>query len=142
MEDAMIINKASEERGLAHGSIYKSEFLVLKDKADYFCRNPNDEGLVDLIDSDGLPYHGREMKDDTPLYSYYSPDQSKFIVAKFSGKEACYVHSVKMCGQIGAKARRMACITFRIPVSFCLMLRIFSAISFNNDFSLEESQCW
>jgi DNA-directed RNA polymerase I subunit RPA2 len=29
MEDAMILNKSSYERGLAHGSIYKSEFLEL-----------------------------------------------------------------------------------------------------------------
>jgi len=29
MEDAMILNKSSYERGLAHGSIYKSEFLDL-----------------------------------------------------------------------------------------------------------------
>jgi DNA-directed RNA polymerase I subunit RPA2 len=30
MEDAMIINKASFDRGFAHGCIYKSEFFELK----------------------------------------------------------------------------------------------------------------
>lgn len=30
MEDAMIINKSSLERGFAHGSIVKSEFIELK----------------------------------------------------------------------------------------------------------------
>lgn len=30
MEDAMIINKASLERGFAHGSIYKCETIELK----------------------------------------------------------------------------------------------------------------
>jgi hypothetical protein len=30
MEDAMIINKASYERGFAHGCVYKSEFIELK----------------------------------------------------------------------------------------------------------------
>lgn len=30
MEDAMIINKSSLERGFAHGSIYKSELIELK----------------------------------------------------------------------------------------------------------------
>jgi len=30
MEDAMIINKASYERGFAHGCVYKSEFFELK----------------------------------------------------------------------------------------------------------------
>jgi hypothetical protein len=30
MEDAMIINKASYERGFAHGCVYKTEFFELK----------------------------------------------------------------------------------------------------------------
>lgn len=29
MEDAMIINKSSYERGFAHGSVYKSEVFIL-----------------------------------------------------------------------------------------------------------------
>lgn len=31
MEDAMILNKSSMERGLAHGSIYKMETIDLRD---------------------------------------------------------------------------------------------------------------
>lgn len=58
MEDAMIINKSAYERGFAHGSIYKSEFIELKGDS-YFARNPHDQSLNALIDTDGLPYAGR-----------------------------------------------------------------------------------
>lgn len=117
MEDAMIINKASEERGLAHGLIYKSEFIELSEPTAYFCRDPTQESLSTKLDSDGLPYHGRKMQDGEPFYSYYSPDQSKYIVPRFSGKEECYVHNVKLCGQFAARSKMLACVTFRVPVS-------------------------
>lgn len=117
MEDAMIINKASEERGLAHGSIFKSEFIELKENSDYFCRDPNSSNMTNYLDTDGLPYHGRAMNDNEPLYSYYSPDRSKFVAVAFHGKETCYIHSVKLCSQLGKRTRRLACITFRVPVS-------------------------
>lgn len=41
MEDAMIINKASYERGFAHGSVYKSEFIELKSVSCKRNRVPN-----------------------------------------------------------------------------------------------------
>lgn len=117
MEDAMIINKASEERGLAHGSIYKSEFLELSDSSAYFCRDPSQENLALKLDTDGLPYQGRLMVEGEPFYCYYDADQSKYITPKFPSKELCYVHNVKLCGQIGIKSRPLACITLRVPVN-------------------------
>ncbi|ERL95787.1 hypothetical protein D910_00301 [Dendroctonus ponderosae] len=51
MEDAMIINKASEERGLAHGSIYKSEFVELEHEGSYFARNPNSAALAETLEA-------------------------------------------------------------------------------------------
>lgn len=33
MEDAMVLNKSSYERGFAHGSIYKAQFLNLEPKS-------------------------------------------------------------------------------------------------------------
>lgn len=49
MEDAMIINKASEERGLAHGSIYKSEFIELEHETSYFARKPDPPDLANSL---------------------------------------------------------------------------------------------
>lgn len=57
MEDAMIINKASEERGLAHGSIYKSEFVELEHEDSYFARNPELAYLTETLGKHEFSYH-------------------------------------------------------------------------------------
>lgn len=67
MEDAMIINKSADERGFAHGSIQKSEFIELNDDS-YFARNPLDKRLEAFIDNDGLPFVGRRLTGKDPFY--------------------------------------------------------------------------
>lgn len=117
MEDAIIINKSSQERGFAHGSIYKSEFLELDNSQSYFCRDPQNPSLAAHLDTDGLPFVGRLMQRDDPFYCFYSEENNKYIVKVFRGKEECYVDSVKLCGNFG-KGNRIACITFRVLVSY------------------------
>ena len=68
MEDAMVINKASFERGFGHGTIYKSEFVDLKDKKSYFVREPDKQELVKILDVDGLPIIGAIVKEGDPYY--------------------------------------------------------------------------
>lgn len=69
MEDAMIINKASYDRGFAHGMIYKSEFVDLKEQKDYFARDPNNKDLEEILDPDGLPNPGTKLEKGTIYYS-------------------------------------------------------------------------
>lgn len=121
MEDAMVINKASHDRGFAHGSIIKSQFINLKNPEDYFCRDPSQQNLIDYIDNDGLPYIGRRVKSGEPFYCYYSVDMSKYIVEKIKLQEEYVVENVKQCSDFGAKSARIACITFRISVSIITM---------------------
>ncbi|XP_050497615.1 DNA-directed RNA polymerase I subunit RPA2 isoform X2 [Diabrotica virgifera virgifera] len=118
MEDAMIINKASEERGLAHGMIYKSEFVELDHVDSFFARDPDTKNtnLSALLDSDGLPFIGRKMAENEPLYCFFDADRSMYVVKQFKGKEECYVHSVKLCANFGQKkAKKLACFTYRVP---------------------------
>lgn len=68
MEDAMIINKSAYERGFAHGMIYKSEFIELKEQTDYFARNPTDPKLAEKLDPDGLPNPGSIIRENDPYY--------------------------------------------------------------------------
>lgn len=118
MEDAMIINKASEERGFAHASIYKSDFVDLEEASSYFCRNPAEPSLSELLDTDGLPYIGRKMVAGTAYYCYYNVDESAYKIIKFRSTEECYIHSVRLVGNMLTKRKgRVACITFRVPVS-------------------------
>lgn len=118
MEDAMIINKSSDERGFAHGSVYKSEFVEVDTATSYFCRDPMNADLLNLLDTDGLPYLGKKMIMGDPLCCYYSTEECRYIVQRFMGKEECYVDTVRICGNLTATAKKLACITFRIIVSF------------------------
>ncbi|KAG5882325.1 hypothetical protein JTB14_016638 [Gonioctena quinquepunctata] len=97
MEDAMIINKSSEERGLSHG-------------------DPEHKDLPEHLDSDGLPYVGRKMMEGDPHYCYFDSDRSVFVLKVFRGKEECYLHSVKLCGNLDVKdPPKVACLTYRVP---------------------------
>lgn len=116
MEDAMIINKASYERGLAHGCIYKTEFIELQEASSYFCRNPQIEKLAEQLDSDGLPHPGKFMQYNDPLYCYFNTDDSKYYVKRYQGKEDAYVDNVRICGSFNTRQAKVACIVFRIPV--------------------------
>lgn len=69
MEDAMVINKSSYERGFGHGTIYKSEFIDVTDKKSYFVRNPEKPELAKTIDTDGLPMPGSIIKEGDAYYS-------------------------------------------------------------------------
>nr|CAD7596147.1 unnamed protein product [Timema genevievae] len=68
MEDAMIINKASFERGFAHGSVYKSEIIDLKLNS-YFAIDPKVCNLESRLDLDGLPHVGAILNQGDPFYS-------------------------------------------------------------------------
>lgn len=68
MEDAMIINKAALDRGFAHGMIYKSEFVDLKDQKSYFARNPDNPKLAEKLDVDGLPILGTMISEGDVYY--------------------------------------------------------------------------
>ena len=118
MEDAMVINKWSNERGFAHGSIYKSEFIELEQANSYFCRDPKAQNLETFLDTDGLPFVGRFIQQNEPLYCYCNLDEARYIVQCYKGKEDCYVNSVRLCGNFNPKKPRLACITFRVPVSY------------------------
>ena len=49
MEDAMIINKSSLERGFAHGSIYKCDLIELKVCYGTICSNRFGRNIFNLI---------------------------------------------------------------------------------------------
>ncbi|XP_014274585.1 DNA-directed RNA polymerase I subunit RPA2 isoform X2 [Halyomorpha halys] len=118
MEDAMIINKASLERGFAHGSIVKSEFIELKSAKSYFGLDPAKPQLTEFLGEDGLPFPGSKISYGQPYYCYFDHNVSKFIVGNFTGKEDVIVDNVKLCGMFPGGRDSViakACITFRIP---------------------------
>lgn len=97
MEDAMVLNKSSVDRGLCHGQIYQTEFidLVEQSKSDRAPRMFKREGKSNsLLDSDGLPYVGQTIKPDEPYCSIYNVDTSRTRSNKLKGTEPAIVDYV------------------------------------------------
>jgi DNA-directed RNA polymerase I subunit RPA2 len=90
MEDAMIINKSSYERGLFHGSVYKTYIFDIKKLLDedsdaYFSNRKSEEKIDDKkegekveleatktrieksLDLDGLPEAGTKLTNGDPM---------------------------------------------------------------------------
>ncbi|KAF8819456.1 Dna-directed Rna polymerase I RPA2, partial [Cardiosporidium cionae] len=78
MEDAMIINKSSMERGAFHGCIYKTKVIDSKPSKgsqgtdvnhDFYFNNKNAQGnpIVEGLELDGLPAIGTKLVNGSPL---------------------------------------------------------------------------
>merc|ERR1719193_381835 len=128
MEDAMIINKHSQERGFCAGMIYKSEFVDLREAAGLrknsltescgliFARDPSKPHLADFLGEDGLPHIGMPLKEGDPLYCFFNQNEIKFVVKKYTSKEAVIIDSVKLCSNdAGTSFKNRVCISYRLP---------------------------
>ncbi|XP_059471890.1 DNA-directed RNA polymerase I subunit RPA2 [Neocloeon triangulifer] len=118
MEDAMIINKSSYERGLGHGSIYKSEFIDLTPNS-YFALDPTKPELTEFLDHDGLPFIGCHLQEGDPIACSYDMATNTFKVHRHHSKEEILVDNVRLCGVPQTRTRGghapRVCITFRVP---------------------------
>ncbi|XP_043221726.1 DNA-directed RNA polymerase I subunit RPA2-like [Amphibalanus amphitrite] len=109
MEDAMIINKHAQERGLACGFIYKMRALDLRDHnrqnapvVKVFRRDDaHAERLSDYLDEDGIPHVGILLEKDSPMSCSYSLEEDKFHVTRYMDEEPARVDSVKLLGDPG-----------------------------------------
>ena len=101
MEDAMILNKSSFERGFAHGTVYTTEIVELNDKSGahkVFALDPKIPRLRDTLDSDGLPYVGAVIQPGDPFYCYLDTSTGEYRVQSFKKLERAYVESVRALG--------------------------------------------
>ena len=87
MDDAMIINKSSHERGFGDGVIYKTKFHDLAEKSGRTSRSkteiknmfgfaPGDDnvppGVKNLLDEDGLPAIGHKVGEGSIVAAYHT----------------------------------------------------------------------
>lgn len=121
MEDAMIVNKSSWERGFAHGCIYKTELVDLADKtrgedAVVFGTKPGDTKTSDKLDPDGLPYVGSTLHYGDPYYCYLNLNTGQTFTTFYKSQESCVVDNIKVCSNdLGSGRFKRVCITVRIP---------------------------
>ena len=142
MEDAMILNKSSLERGFAHGSIFKTERidLTMKQGGESSMKSDGsdrifcciDESMIKegLLDRHGLPLIGRAVKNGDPVVGTLDRVTNKTAIEKYQGSEQAYVDNVivySMDGKEhaqssdtsepsgGQQSLKRACIQYRIP---------------------------
>ena len=125
MEDAMIINKASYERGFAHANILKSSTYDLSgkgskntevfgwDPTNYTPLGGEDPHSINL-DHDGLPPVGTKLEHDSPIYSTMDLATGRCVVKRYQGLEPAFVHSVRALGnEVGSGELYRVAITLR-----------------------------
>ncbi|XP_067125570.1 DNA-directed RNA polymerase I subunit RPA2 [Centruroides vittatus] len=132
MEDAIVLNKSSLERGFKYGGIYKSVFVDLRDLAGdrsnqtlymfgkkYFgteLERKLDIELKTKIDEDGLPFIGTRLDYESPMCSYIDLSSNEVRVIKYKSTESAYVFDVKIIGsENGVDILQKICITLWIP---------------------------
>lgn len=118
MEDAMIINKSSFERGFGHGSIIKTKIIDLTiEYKEYEKENTfpiyfenRSSALIDhkkgsnakhipSLDLDGLPTIGTKLSYDTPIYCVFNSITKQFKVDTWKNDENGTIEGVKVIGK-------------------------------------------
>ena len=93
MEDAMILNKSSYERGFGHGSVYKSMTYNLNEKKkesrykflNLLPKEKKNQNLAENLETDGVPYIGSILKKHTDELAVF--DTVKNEIKTFYHKE-------------------------------------------------------
>lgn len=131
MEDAMIINKAAAERGFTTGHVIKTLSVDLKAKGNIkvegqyayqfgFVREEDLETYKNVLDEDGSPIIGAQLKYDTPICAYYSieagEEEKKTKFERYKYQEVGYIMDVKLIGSDnGKEIAQMMSITIWMP---------------------------
>lgn len=132
MEDAMIINKASAERGFTMGSVVKTLTIDLKEMGNVksagsyaykfgFANDVDYQVNREILDEHGIPMIGSRLTQDRPYLAYYAVDvptddekKTKFEIYKYP--EVAYVMDVKLIGSdVGKDIAQRVAITLWLP---------------------------
>ncbi|KJH48262.1 DNA-directed RNA polymerase, beta subunit [Dictyocaulus viviparus] len=117
MEDAMVINKASFQRGFAHGTVIKVERLNLvtnNEKKTLFRMDPSNP--YKTVTCDGLPIPGRRYFEGEVYYVTYNQETGMHQAHRFHHAEPAYCGIVRLVHSDGGmeEGARHALIQWRI----------------------------
>ncbi|KAL2827151.1 hypothetical protein BDW59DRAFT_171451 [Aspergillus cavernicola] len=141
MDDAMIINKSSHERGFGYGTIYKTKIFSLDEKDSrrgksrqqvlkLFGFAPGSEIRAEwraTLDEDGLPHIGAPIKEGSVVAAYhtvrYDATSDSYVNVdgithfhKYKDAEDGFVDSIRIMGsENGAEPCQSISVKFRIP---------------------------
>lgn len=125
MEDAMILNKSSHERGFGYGTVYKSQIVDLKDMHgasksaaepslrfglghDIRTEGDRQHWCCQFLDMDGLPCIGAKLSSGDAMAAYFDETIGRTKFVKYKGDEQAYVDEVRMLGTVGRLLRSEA----------------------------------
>ena len=126
MEDAMIVNKGSMERGLAHATLYKTDTvtipanaaadgemfgkraeLPLKRRASGGANNSSEKRSPDAnIDQDGAPIPGSRIEPGSAIASVLNKATGRARLTKVKGADAAIVDRVSIMHAPGARGKK------------------------------------
>ena len=98
MEDAMIINKSAMERGFAHGTLYKTEVVDMKDGNEELYSDPSSVASHPGLDVDGLPRVGHTLNPGDLYLSKRSKVSRRTYSTKLKGEDGASVDQVTLIG--------------------------------------------
>ena len=114
MEDSVILNQASLDRGIFFGNIYGCEEIILFDPkrrvgggasscTKRFLNQRSDGTLYcPKIGADGLPVVGAYYKKGDPLYVIYDASTDSFKTKVYSKSEPAWVETVRVLGHLAS----------------------------------------
>ncbi|CZT47788.1 DNA-directed RNA polymerase I polypeptide 2 [Rhynchosporium secalis] len=141
MDDAMIINKSSHERGFGHGTIYKVKKVDLEEGSNRSRSSKNIKKLFGfapgsevkaeikaMIDEDGLPHIGRLVGEGDKICAWHTVSQDQYgnlvnkdgitHFEKYKDSEIAFIDEVRLIGnENGVEPAQAISIKFRIPRS-------------------------
>lgn len=106
MEDAMIINKSSMERGFAHGTLYKTEVVEIKDAGEELCSDRQVTASNSAVDLDGLPCVGCRILPGEAFACKRTTVTRRVLPTKLKGEDGASVDQVAIMGT--GKNKRLA----------------------------------
>ena len=114
MEDAMILNKSSHERGFGYGSIYKVQIIDLADLASFMGKKgggslhfgfaggkPTErDRMHEALGEDGMPEIGVQVKPKDVICAYYDDVNHQTKYVKYKHDEVAYIERVRLLGEL------------------------------------------
>ncbi|KAL4221906.1 DNA-directed RNA polymerase I subunit RPA2 [Mactra antiquata] len=124
MEDAMVINKSSFQRGFGHATVYKTECINLLDKLKsghdstplvFGIKTTNEAYKTGQLDLDGLPPVGAYLDNTKPYYSFINTQNGKETIIKYKSQEPAYVEHIHLLGNdLGTRGKSKVAIMLRL----------------------------
>ena len=96
MEDALILNKASVERGFGHGCIYKTHRYIAKEiEPNGIFSNIRDGKIIDNeLDQDGLPFVGSKVHAGSKILRVINSKDNKERILRYKDGEEGFIDQV------------------------------------------------